>query len=84
MTNRSCASIPIVDDADLEPPENFTVIITTPDPDVIVDPDTSTVIVSDNDSKSPLIDSSIILIFRIVFVAVTIGFEQTSYDAIIT
>ncbi len=62
MTNRSCVSIPIVDDGDLEPPENFTAVITTPDTDVIIIPDTSTIIVGDSDGKSPLIDPSIHLV----------------------
>jgi hypothetical protein len=48
-TNRSCESIPIEDDDDFEPPENFTVIISSPDPDVTVTPDTSTVVIDDND-----------------------------------
>ncbi len=59
ITNRSCVSIPIVDDGDLESPENFSVIITTPDADVIINPDTSTLIVGDSDGKPLLIDPSV-------------------------
>ncbi len=58
ITNRSCVSILVVDDGDLEPPENFTVVITTPDTDVTINPDTSTIIVGDSDGKPPLIDPS--------------------------
>ncbi len=51
VTNRSCVSIAIVDDDDLEPPENFSVVITTSDPDVKVNPDTAVFIIYDDDSK---------------------------------
>ncbi len=49
LNNRSCTSIPVIDDPDFEDPENFTVVISTPDPDVTTTPDTSTVVIGDDD-----------------------------------
>lgn len=46
---RSCAQIPVVDDDDLEQEENFTITVTTDDPDITVSPPTGIVTIIDND-----------------------------------
>ena len=49
-TSRVCLQIPIVDDDLVENPEDFPVMISSPDPNVIImTPPASTVIILDND-----------------------------------
>lgn len=49
-TPRACLEIPILDDDLVENPEDFPVLISTPDPDVIIMvPSASEVIILDND-----------------------------------
>ena len=48
-TSRTCADIPITDDNRVEPAENFTVEISSSDPDVHFAPPISTVTIIDND-----------------------------------
>ena len=51
-TSRACARIPIIDDMSLEAVESFNVILSTADTRVSLEPQTTTVFISDNDSKS--------------------------------
>ena len=55
-----CAQIPIEDDGVFENPESFTVVLTTTDPAVILDPDTATVEIID-DGESVCIGISVVL-----------------------
>ena len=48
-SSRACTDIPIEDDTILENPENFTVVLTSDDPDVSFMPPTSVVTIIDND-----------------------------------
>ena len=49
-----CRDITIINDVFYEDPENFNVILTTVDPDVILNPDTGTITVLDEDGKYTL------------------------------
>ncbi len=49
LINRSCTSVPVVDDPDFEGPKNFTVVINSPNPNVITTPNTSTIVITDDD-----------------------------------
>ena len=51
-TSRACARIPIIEDMSLEAVESFNVILSTTDTRVSLEPQTATVLISDNDSKS--------------------------------
>lgn len=51
VTSRACLRIPIVDDEVVENPEDFPVLLTSPDDDVIIMmPSASSVIILDNDN----------------------------------
>ena len=49
--SRACARIPIIEDMSVEAVEGFNVIISTTDTRVSLEPQTATVIISDNDGK---------------------------------
>ena len=51
-TSRACARIRIIEDRTLEAVESFNVILSTTDTHVSLEPQTATVFISDNDSKS--------------------------------
>ena len=53
--NESCTMIPIVDDSVLENDEVFSVILSTTDSDVSLDPSSATVTIVDNDGMTPFI-----------------------------
>ena len=48
-TIRACADIPIVDDSKVELAENLTVVISGENPDIVFEPDTAVVTITDND-----------------------------------
>ena len=47
MTSRVCVNIPINPDSDLEGSENFTVTLTTPDANVVLNPEEGVVVITD-------------------------------------
>ena len=44
-------SVPIVDNNILENPENFNAVLSSTDPAAVLDPDTATVTITDNDGE---------------------------------
>ena len=80
--NESCTTvIPIIDDSVLENDEVFSVMISTTDSDVSLDPASANVTIVDNDGKTFFSKSTVIIIMDTsTTLGVTVGLQQPSYN----
>ena len=59
---RDCATITVGSDTILEDDESFSVVLTTTDPDVTINPNTTVVTLTNDDSKYPCLTSLVVKI----------------------
>ena len=59
---QDCATITVVSDTILEDDERFSVVLTTTDPDVTIDPNTTVITLNNDDSKYLCLTSLVIAI----------------------